>query len=119
MGCYPRRARGADTGEEGRGQERRSTATEREAERWFSLVEAGLLRGEWLDPSKSDVRLIDYAEKWIDERAGLRPRTVELYRRLLTKHMAPRLGRVPLDKMTPSSSGSGGPSFWRPASRPP
>ena len=36
----------------------------------------------------------DYAERWITERPGLRPRTVELYRWLLGKHIdaVPRRG---------------------------
>lgn len=74
--------------------------TKREAEQWLSLVEAQLVRGEWNDPAKGDVRLGDYAEKWIMERAGLRPRTLALYRWLLTKHIKPGLGRVPLGKLT-------------------
>ena len=40
-----------------------------------------------------------YASRWIDERPGLRPRTVELYRWLLRKHVEPKLGAVPLAKI--------------------
>ena len=44
--------------------------------------------------------LQDYAEQWIRERAGLRPRTVELYRWLLGKHITPHLGAVELGRLT-------------------
>jgi integrase len=46
------------------------------------------------------VPLQDYAEQWIRERPGLRPRTVELYRWLLGKHIAPHLGGVELGRLT-------------------
>jgi Phage integrase, N-terminal SAM-like domain len=34
----------------------------------------------------------EYAERWIEERPGLAPRTVELYRSVLRCHIAPKLG---------------------------
>ncbi|HET6504803.1 MAG TPA: tyrosine-type recombinase/integrase, partial [Amycolatopsis sp.] len=39
-------------------------------------------------------------EQWINQRPGLRPRTTELYRWLLRKHIAPYLGRVELGKLS-------------------
>jgi hypothetical protein len=39
------------------------------------------------------------ADRWITERAGLRPRTVELYGWLLGRHIAPWLGAVPLERI--------------------
>lgn len=71
-----------------------------DAERFLSLVEAQIMRGEWLDPERQKVRLVDYAERWIAERPGLRPRTVELYEMLLRKHIAPYIGGAPLGKIT-------------------
>lgn len=35
-------------------------------------------------------------ERWVAERAGLRPRTIQLYRWLLNKHVLPKLGPVAL-----------------------
>ncbi|HVB45073.1 MAG TPA: hypothetical protein VNF47_20550 [Streptosporangiaceae bacterium] len=40
------------------------------------------------------------ASTWIDQRPKLRPRTVDLYRWLLKKHIAPYLGGVPLGKLS-------------------
>lgn len=71
-------------------------ATKRDAEQWLTLAEARIIRGEWIDPQRSAVPFGAYADRWIRERPGLRPRTVELYRWLLTKHLEPRLGSVKL-----------------------
>ncbi|WP_238016008.1 tyrosine-type recombinase/integrase [Dactylosporangium sp. AC04546] len=70
-----------------------------EAERFLALVEAQMMRGEWLDPERGNIRLQDYAERWITQRPNLRPRTVLLYRWTLTKHITPHLGRVPLVRL--------------------
>jgi len=74
--------------------------TKRAAERWLSLTEAQITQGEWVDPERAKVRLADYAERWITERPGLRPRTVELYRWLLRNHIRDGLGGVELGKLS-------------------
>lgn len=74
-------------------------ARKSDAERYLALVEAQMMRGEWGDPSRSKVRLQDYAHTWIAERAGLRPRTVELYGWRLKRHSAPHLGKAELGKL--------------------
>jgi integrase len=74
--------------------------TKTAAARWLRLTEAEVTRGEWTDPEAGRVTLHDYAEQWIRERPGLRPRTVELYRWLLGKHIAPYLGGVELGRLT-------------------
>jgi hypothetical protein len=67
--------------------------------------------GSWTDPERGKVRLNDYAATWITQRPGLRPRTVDLYRWLLKKHIAPY--RIP------SGRGEGAVRTVRPAlSRP-
>src|SRR5205085_7169042 len=43
--------------------------------------------------------LSDYAERWITQRPRLRPRTVQLYRWLLGKHISPYIGGVPIGKL--------------------
>lgn len=69
-------------------------ATKRDAEQWLTLAESRMIRGDWVDPERAAVPFGAYAEKWITERPALRPRTVELYRWLLKKHLTPRLGLV-------------------------
>jgi hypothetical protein len=39
-----------------------------DAERWLSVVESEILRGEWLDPLLSAVSVEEYARAWIKER---------------------------------------------------
>lgn len=71
-----------------------------DAERFLALVESQIYRGEWADPERGKVGLKDYAETWIAQRPGLRPRTVDLYSWLLSKHIVPYLGGVPLGKLS-------------------
>jgi integrase len=72
----------------------------KEAERWLTLVEAQMMRGEWIDPDRGKVRLQDYAERWIVQRPNLRPRTIHLYEWLLRKHITPHLGSVTIGDLT-------------------
>lgn len=60
-----------------------------DAEVWLTRKEAEILNGEWIDPAKGKVALTGYAQSWIDERPGLRPKTIRLYRYLLRKHLEP------------------------------
>lgn len=81
------------------GQRRLAPGTFRmrgEAERWMTLVEAELSVGRWTDPELQRVTLAEFGDRWIAERPGLRPRTVDLYRWLFGKHVRPLLGSVRL-----------------------
>lgn len=71
-----------------------------DAERALSLIEAQMMAGEWADPVRGRVKLGDYAAAWIAERPGLRIRTVDLYSWLLTRHIDPHLGGVPVGKLS-------------------
>ncbi|HXZ66563.1 MAG TPA: tyrosine-type recombinase/integrase [Streptosporangiaceae bacterium] len=71
-----------------------------DAQRALVLVEAQLATGDWTDPERGKAKLADYAATWIVQRPKLRPRTVDLYRWLLAKHITPYLGGVPLGKLS-------------------
>lgn len=71
-----------------------------DAQRALSLAEVRLAAGEWTSPERAKVQLADYTRLWIAQRAGLRPRTVDIYSWLLRRYIAPRLGAVPLGKLT-------------------
>ncbi len=71
-----------------------------DAEKALVLIEAQMTTGEWTDPERGKVKLADYAGLWIAQRPNLRPRTVDLYRWLLKKHIAPYLGGVPLGRLS-------------------
>ena len=70
-----------------------------EADRYLSLLEVQLARHEWVDPDRGRVRLSEYAVRWIEERPKLRPRTVQLYSWLLSRHIAPYIGDMPLSAL--------------------
>jgi integrase len=74
--------------------------TKTAAMRWLRLTEAELVRGDWTDPDRARVTLTEYAEQWLRERPGLRPRTVGLYRWLLRKHINPHLGGIELGSLS-------------------
>ena len=45
-----------------------------------------------IDPDAGRVLFGNYAADWIEERPGLRPKTTELYRYLLRRHLSPTFG---------------------------
>jgi integrase len=59
------------------------------AERWLTLTEAEIIQGGWIDPDAGRVLFGNYAADWIEERPGLRSKTIELYRYLLRRHLDP------------------------------
>lgn len=69
-------------------------ATKTEADQWLTRKEAEILQGEWIDPDAGMLPVVDYAASWIEERPHLRPKTVELYRFLLRRHIRPHYGEV-------------------------
>jgi integrase len=75
-------------------------ARKEEADRWLTLAEAQMIRGEWIDPTHGRILFSAYAEQWIIERPRLRPRTIELYDLLLRRHINPKLGNVEIGRLT-------------------
>jgi integrase len=71
-----------------------------DADKALVLIEAQMASGEWTDPDRGKVKLADYAATWITQRPRLRPRTTDLYRWLLGKHITPYLGAVPVGKLS-------------------
>ena len=73
------------------------------------MVEAQIRSGNWTDPERGKVKLGDYGSAWITERPGLRPRTMDLYRWLLRKHIEPTSAAYRLENCRPAKSGNGAP----------
>lgn len=71
-----------------------------DADRWLAQVEADLVAGDWINPDAGLVWVDEFATLWISQRAGLRPKTLELYRWLLHKHIGPGLGQLPLSAVS-------------------
>ena len=49
------------------------------------------------------LKLTEYLHRWVEDvaRSSVRPRTYQLYKWLIDKHITPRIGGVKLDKLTP------------------
>jgi integrase len=74
--------------------------TKTDAETWLTRKEAEILDGDWIDPDAGEILISDYGATWIDERPGLRPKTVRIYRDLLRLHIAPPLATVTVGALT-------------------
>jgi integrase len=74
--------------------------TKADAEDWLTVKEAELLEGEWIDPDAGAVLVADYGATWIEERPGLRPKTVLIYTGLLRRHIAPHFEHVTIAEVT-------------------
>jgi integrase len=59
------------------------------AERWLTVTEADVLKGDWTDPDAGRILFGQYAQDWIAERPALRFKTIKLYRYLLRCHLDP------------------------------
>jgi integrase len=74
--------------------------TRREAETWEAQQKADRSRHRWVDPSVGRIPFKEYAEEWLQNRPNLRPRTVELYRSQLRRHLVPAFGHRSLIDIT-------------------
>jgi integrase len=70
----------------------RTFPTQTDAEVWLSVKEAEIVNGDWINPDSGKILFSKFAADWIEERPGLRPKTVKLYRYLLRCHLAPTFG---------------------------
>jgi hypothetical protein len=75
-------------------------STKTEAEIWLTRKETELIDGEWIDPDAGAILVPDYGATRIEERAGLRPKTVSIYRGLLRCHITPHLATVTVGSLT-------------------
>ena len=71
-----------------------------DASKWLALTQAELLSGGWIDPEAGRVSFPVYAAAWIDERPGLRPKTLQLYRYLLRAHLQEAFGSATIAGIT-------------------
>jgi hypothetical protein len=71
-------------------------ATKRAAEVWLTKIEVDVLADQWLNPDAGAVPFGEYARSWIEERPGLRPKTIQLYRYLLRRHLLPAFAAWPV-----------------------
>jgi len=60
-----------------------------------------MISGTWIDLERGKLSLQEYGQRWIEQRPGLRPRTVDLYQWLFGRYLGPRLGRTRLIDLNP------------------
>lgn len=84
-------------------QYKRTFSTKRDAELFDATDRTERSRGGWVDPAAGRISLANYADRWLRERTGLRPRTCELYEGLLRLHVLPALGETNLNALTTST----------------
>ncbi|ROS39379.1 tyrosine-type recombinase/integrase [Amycolatopsis thermoflava] len=71
----------------------------RDAEQWLSVVEAEILRGDWLDPGLARIKFADYGRAWIKERK-VSQRTRDEHDSIWRNHVEPFLGRYQVNQIS-------------------
>jgi hypothetical protein len=83
--------------------ERPTTFTKEEhADKWLAAQRTDIERETWKGPTVGVTTLRAYAVPWLAQRTTLKPRTADLYQRLLTLHILPTLGDTQLKALTPA-----------------
>ena len=77
-------------------------ATEKQAEKWLTLVESEIIRGEGVAPEAGEIELSAYGQRWIAERK-LASRTRQGYEFLFTRQVVPYLGHLTLGGIKPAT----------------
>ena len=87
------------------GRERSKTFTTKKlAEKYEREQRTEVARGSWLDNRQGSQTFAEFMDKWLAERHDLRPRTLELYRSLLKRHLKPTFGALTMAKLSASST---------------
>lgn len=76
-------------------------STRREAERFAKTAETDILRGTYVDPRLGLVTFAEWAERWWETTARLKPKTRAGYREILDCRVLPVFGRLPLSRIEP------------------
>lgn len=74
-------------------------ATKTDAEVWLARKELEILDDEWTNPDDGKVSFKEYGSAWVNERPGLRPKTVQLYEGLLRLHLVPTFGNFSVNEI--------------------
>lgn len=71
-----------------------------DAQSWLDSVTTALQTGLYVDPNKGKVTTADWARRWLDGQAHLKPSTRERYAGILREHILPRWADVQLIDVT-------------------
>ena len=78
------------------GQRNKTFARNVDAQRVLAGVENAKVVGSYVDPALAQVTVGEWAQRWLDGQAHLKPTTRSRYAGILSKHIQPRWSRVTL-----------------------
>jgi hypothetical protein len=59
-----------------------------------------IAQGDWIDPADGRITFGEYAPRWLESRASIKPKTRQVQTTLLNRHVMPTWGPVRLDRIT-------------------
>ncbi len=71
-----------------------------DAQRFQAQIETAKITGSYVDPARGKVTAGVWADKWLATQGHLKPSTYARYAGIVTKHVKPRWGNVPLAKIS-------------------
>ena len=71
-----------------------------DAERFLREMGTSIDRNSYVDPARGKITMGVWADKWLKTQGHLKPSTLARYEGILSKHIHPRWGNVPLAKIT-------------------
>ena len=83
-----------------RAQRNKTFARKIDAERFLASIESTKVNGTYVDPALAKVTIGEWAERWLDGQAHLKPSTRSRYEGILRKHIHPKWDRVRLANMS-------------------
>ena len=88
------------------GKEKSKTfSTKDEAVRWKRETERALERGEWIDPTQSNISFAEWSEHWLEAKTNIAPSTRAGYKARLKSHLIPAFGSRKLTSITNNEIG--------------
>ena len=78
----------------------RSFRTRRDADAFERDQLSTLQRGTWIDPSGGAMLFGDWVDEWMEQRVGLRPKTLHTDAGIIERYLRPALGAQPLSLIT-------------------
>jgi hypothetical protein len=74
--------------------------TKAEADRFLTSVEMSKITGSYVDPNRSKVTVGVLADRWLEAKLDLAPKTRDRYEGIIRAHVRPRWGKVGLSDVT-------------------
>lgn len=86
-------------GPDGR-QRNKSFKHKRDAERWLTQQQNGIVKGDWIDPARGRVTFTEFVPMWRETRTNAKPKTRHQQESVLKVHILPTWQAMQLDRIT-------------------